>query len=39
MSQRYEMNVEIREFDPEKSEDIQKAATGEWDFGEWSEYN
>ncbi len=39
MSQRYEMNVEIRNFDPSKSKAIQEAANQEWNFEDWYETN
>ena len=39
MSQRYDMNVEIRNFDPSKSKAIQEAANQEWNFEDWYETN
>lgn len=39
MSQRYSMNVEIRNFDRSKSKAIQEAAETEWEWEGWYETN
>jgi len=35
MSRYYEMSVEVTGYDPEKEDQIKKAADNEWLFGDW----